>query len=135
VLVAIRLRWSACPVRWCAWQGAVPMTLRVAADDIRVGDTVIQKDDLIGLGLVAANRDPVMFANPDRFDLTRPPPRSMTFSSGVHTCLGQILAKMELFELYRAMLARAKTIELVEARFRAERQAALGIDLLNLKVS
>jgi pimeloyl-[acyl-carrier protein] synthase len=115
--------------------GAVPMTLRVAADDIRIGDTVIQKDDLIGLGLVAANRDPVMFANPDRFDLTRPPPRSMTFSSGVHTCLGQILAKMELFELYRAMLARAKTIELVEARFRAERQAALGIDLLNLKVS
>jgi cytochrome P450 len=74
--------------------GAVPMTLRVAVNDITVGDHLIRRDDLIGIGLVAANRDPVMFPDPDRFDLTRPPPRSMTFSSGVHTCLEQILARM-----------------------------------------
>jgi cytochrome P450 len=116
--------------------GSVPMTLRVAVDDIPVGDHVIRRDDLIGVGLVAANRDPLMFPDPDRFDLTRPPPRSMTFSSGAHTCLGQILARMELYELYRAMLGRTQRIELIgEARFRAERQAALGIDKLNLAVS
>jgi cytochrome P450 len=116
--------------------GAIPMTLRVAVDDIPVGDHLIRRDDLIGLGLVAANRDPAMFPDPDRFDLTRPPPRSLSFSSGAHTCLGQILARMELFEVYRAMLGRTKRIEQVgEARFRAGRQSALGIDNLHLAVS
>jgi cytochrome P450 len=77
-----------------------------------------------------------MFPDPDRFDLTRPPPRSLSFSSGAHTCLGQILARMELFEVYRAMLGRTKRIEQVgEARFRAGRQSALGIDNLHLAVS
>jgi cytochrome P450 len=124
------------PAEVARMAGSIPMTLRVAVQDIRVGDHTIGRDDLIGVGLVAANRDPEMFPDPDRFDLTRPPPRSMTFSSGVHTCLGQILARMELFEVYRAMSQRTTRIEQAgEERFRAGRQSALGIDDLNLRVS
>lgn len=115
--------------------GAVPMTLRVAVDDIQVGDYIIERDDLIGVGLLAANRDPIMFPDPDRFDLTRSRPRLMSFSSGVHTCLGHFLARMELYELFKALLERTTKIEIIDAQFRKDRQAALGMDMLDLAVS
>src|SRR3546814_7924059 len=73
------------------------MTLRVATEDITLGDHVVARGDLIGIGLLAANRDPAVFPDPDRLDLSRPRPRLMSFSSGVHACLGHFLARMELF--------------------------------------
>src|SRR3546814_18745933 len=44
--------------------GAIPMTLRVATEDITLGDHVVARGDLIGIGLLAANRDPAV--SPDR---------------------------------------------------------------------
>src|SRR3546814_8389382 len=52
--------------------GAIPMTLRVATEDITLGDHVVARGDLIGIGLLAANRDPAVFPDPDRLDLSRP---------------------------------------------------------------
>jgi len=115
--------------------GAVPMTLRVAAEPIHLGDHVIEADELIGVGLLAANRDPAVFPDPDRFDLSRPRSRMVSFSSGVHTCLGHFLARMELFELYKALLERTTRIDVADARFRKDRQAAFGMDTLNLTVT
>jgi hypothetical protein len=115
--------------------GAIPMTARIAVEDIAVGNHIIRRDNFIGVALMAANRDPAVFADPERFDLTRPQRRIMSFSAGVHFCIGHLLARMELFELYRALLQRTKTIELVgEACFR-KRQSAFGIDKLDLIVS
>src|SRR3546814_3723270 len=58
--------------------GAIPMTLRVATEDITLGDHVVARGDLIGIGLLAANRDPAVFPDPDRLDLSRPRPRLMS---------------------------------------------------------
>jgi cytochrome P450 len=113
----------------------VPMTVRVAIDDLAVGGETIPKDSLMGVVLMAANRDPAIFPDPERFDLTRPRSRIMTFSSGVHTCLGHFLASMDLFELYRALLDQTTRIEEVgRARFRA-RQSVRGIENLVLAVA
>jgi cytochrome P450 len=59
----------------------------------------------------------------------------VSFSSGVHTCLGHFLARMELFELYKALLERTTRIDVADARFRKDRQAAFGMDTLNLTVT
>src|SRR3546814_11704731 len=99
------------------------MTLRVATEDITLGDHVVARGDLIGIGLLAANRDPAVFPDPDRLDLSRPRPRLMSFSSGVHACLGHFLARMELFELYRSVLKRTSRVDILEAHFRKASQA------------
>ena len=49
----------------------------------------------IHIGIGAANRDPAQFPEPDQFDIAREPNRHFAFGSGVHMCLGAVLARME----------------------------------------
>lgn len=114
---------------------AVPMTLRVAADDLAIGGFSIKAGELIGVVLGAANRDPSAFADPERLDLSRPPARSLAFSYGAHACLGQWLARIELFELYNALLNSTNEITVLnEPRFR-DRQSSRGIEEIVLRVT
>lgn len=114
---------------------AVPMTLRVAADDLSIGGFTIRANELVGVVLGAANRDPLVFADPEKLDLNRPPARSLAFSYGPHACLGQWLARIELFELYKALLSATRDIKVVtEPRFR-DRQSSRGIEELVLSVA
>jgi cytochrome P450 len=79
---------------------------RVAMEDVRVGDVTIKR----GEGLIAAdaiaNRDPAVFDRPDELDLRREPNPHMVFGVGVHQCLGQQLARMQLQLAYPALLRR-----------------------------
>lgn len=67
----------------------------IAASDVVLGDTVVPKGDQVNVWLSAANRDPAMFDEPDRFDVTRAPNKHLSFSLGAHFCLGHALARME----------------------------------------
>jgi cytochrome P450 len=79
--------------------GAVQGTMRVASQDIEYRDVTFPAGTLVGISLAAANRDPGMFEDPDRFDVTREMSvPQMTFGSGIHHCLGAHLARAELQE-------------------------------------
>jgi pimeloyl-[acyl-carrier protein] synthase len=114
---------------------AIPMTLRIAASDIEVEGFTIRRDEVIGIVLGAANRDPEVYTDPERFDLARAPSRTLAFSFGVHACLGQWLARIEIYELFRALLQRCDNIELEgEALFR-DRQSVRGVEDIHLRVA
>ncbi|MBT5110971.1 MAG: cytochrome P450 [Rhodospirillaceae bacterium] len=68
---------------------------RRATTDVEVGGVAIPAGGYIHLCIGAANRDPAHFPNPDQFDITRQPNRHLAFGSGVHTCAGASLARME----------------------------------------
>ncbi|GAB19682.1 putative cytochrome P450 [Gordonia effusa NBRC 100432] len=74
----------------------VQLTGRVAKDRIELSQKIIEKGEVVVTLLGGANRDPAVFANPDKFDVARDNARDhLAFSSGVHVCLGASLARME----------------------------------------
>jgi hypothetical protein len=82
-------------------------TLRQAIDDVALAGVTIPAGTLIIANTAAANRDPGVFDEPDRLDITRDGPAAMlTFGGGIHYCLGAHLARIELTEALRVITAR-----------------------------
>jgi len=69
---------------------------RMAAVDTEIGGTPVPAGSYITLCLGSANRDESRWADPDRFDVGRPPQQHLAFAAGPHMCLGQQLARMEI---------------------------------------
>ncbi|GAA3997068.1 cytochrome P450 [Streptomyces plumbiresistens] len=84
---------------------AVLEDIELAGQVIRAGEGVIMPNDI-------ANRDPEAFADPDRLDITRDARRHVAFGFGVHQCLGQPLARMELQVVYSTLYRRIPTLRL-----------------------
>ncbi|CAN5456170.1 cytochrome P450 [soil metagenome] len=68
---------------------------RRLAEALEIGGETLHAGTYIHIGIGAANRDPAQFPKPDRFDAAREPNRHVAFGSGVHMCLGAVLARLE----------------------------------------
>jgi cytochrome P450 len=84
---------------------------RLAAEDVEMRDKVMRKDDRIRWFISSANRDPNVFAEPDKFDITRQPNPHVAFGNGVHHCLGATLARVEGQEVFKALAERFPDLE------------------------
>ena len=87
---------------------------RVAVSPIETATIRIPEGDRIGLLLGAANHDPDVFAQPERFIMHRNPNPHLTFSAGTHFCLGASLARLELKTALRQLLKRFPDITLAD---------------------
>jgi cytochrome P450 len=87
---------------------------RMALDDIEIGDVTIRAGDGLLIDLAAANRDPKIFADPDRFDIRRDARMHLGFGYGLHQCLGQALARMEMRVLFPSLFTRFPEIALAK---------------------
>lgn len=85
---------------------------RVAARDFAAGGQLIHAGDGVIVANSLANRDPAVFADPDRFDITRGTRHHVAFGYGVHQCLGQNLARAELEIALPALLNRLPGLRL-----------------------
>ena len=90
----------------------VKSTQRIAAVDVERGGKAIRKGDRIRWFIAAANRDPRVFPDPDRFDLSRSPNPHVAFGAGIHYCLGAALARIEGQEVFRALAERFPDLRL-----------------------
>lgn len=77
------------------YEPSTQKALRYALDDGELHGKSIRKGQAMILLLASANRDPAVFADPDRLDITRAPNRHLGFGAGIHVCLGAPLARLE----------------------------------------
>lgn len=91
---------------------------RTAKEPATVAGVDLQPGDKVAALLGAANRDPAVFADPDRFDPTRDPNPHLAFGAGIHFCIGAPLARLELEVSLRTLMARYPALEVVEAQRR-----------------
>lgn len=90
--------------------GSVP---RVTLEDIMVGDSLLPGGQILSLSTLSAMRDPAIYTEPDRLNIQRTdlPRRHLVFGGGVHRCLGETLARVELEEGLAALARRLPQLE------------------------
>lgn len=95
---------------------------RLAVDEVEVGGKCIHAGDGVIAPIMAANRDPEVFPEPDTFDIRRDARKHVAFGFGVHQCLGQALARVELQAVFSKLFQRFPTLRLAvpmeELRFK-----------------
>ncbi|WP_369234373.1 cytochrome P450 [Streptomyces sp. R21] len=80
---------------------------RWVLDDIEIDGTTIPRGAEIAMLFGSANHDPEVFAHPERLDLTRRDNPHISFSAGIHYCIGAPLARIELAASMGALLEKA----------------------------
>ncbi|MDI3288731.1 cytochrome P450 [Polyangium sp. 15x6] len=90
----------------------VDILYRYATEDIELGGETIRKGSTVVVSMLAANRDPQRFDNPDTLDIRRKTRGHLSFGHGFHHCLGNQLARIEMRAGFEALLRRFPTLEL-----------------------
>jgi cytochrome P450 len=93
------------------WWTPVMTFRRTATGDCELGGHPIRSGEKVVVSFTAANRDPDVFAAPDRFDIHRQPNPHLVFGHGPHFCLGAHLARVQMRALFAEVLARTSALE------------------------
>ncbi len=94
------------------WASSVQHMVRSAAEDYVLRGQQIRKGDLLYTSFLSANHDEEIFDDPFTFNPERHPNRHAGFGYGIHNCIGQHLARLEMRILWEELLVRVKTMEL-----------------------
>ncbi|MFD4598333.1 cytochrome P450 [Streptomyces sp. NPDC058464] len=107
---------------------------RWVLDEIEIDGTTIPRGAEIAMLFGSANHDPDVFASPDRLDLTRRDNPHISFSAGIHYCIGAPLARIELAASMTALLERAPTLTLAAEPDRKPNFVIRGLEGLRVEV-
>jgi cytochrome P450 len=108
------------------------VAFRLATADIEVGGHCVKAGEGVIAPLPAANYDPDVFPNPEEFDIHRDARRHMAFGFGLHQCLGQHLARLELNVVFERLYRRFPNLELAiaEDEIRFKNSMIYGVEEL-----
>jgi cytochrome P450 len=107
---------------------------RTTTRDVELAGQHIPAKTKIMMSLGAANRDPDFWENPDVFDIDRNAAAHLGFGFGVHHCMGQAMARLELQALVTEMAKRIERIEITGPAVRAINNTLYGFETLPLRV-
>jgi cytochrome P450 len=93
------------------YDGPIKALLRMPADDATIAEVAIPAGARVMPLFSSANRDDAVFADANRFDITRQPGEHLAFGYGIHHCLGAPLARLETRILLETMASRVQSIE------------------------
>lgn len=96
------------------YESPINMVARITRAPWPIGDITVPAGEVLYCMVGAANHDPAVFADPDRFDIRRDPNPQLSFGGGVHYCVGAPLARLEAEVAFEALLQRFPTLELAE---------------------
>ncbi|MCB0969616.1 MAG: cytochrome P450, partial [Ilumatobacter sp.] len=96
------------------WQTPLTHMMRVATKDVELGGKTIHEGDRVVLWFVSGNRDDAKVENPNEYIIDRRNPRQhLSFGFGIHRCLGNRLAELQLRIIWEEMLKRFPEITVV----------------------
>ena len=113
----------------CTRLGGLPPA-RVTKEDVQIGGVTIPAGEQVMPLYSMANRDPSVFTDPDRFDVTRDAASHLAFGAGVHHCLGAQLARVELQEAFRGLIGRLPGLRLAVPASELEFKPGMAIHSL-----
>ena len=118
------------------YDAPVQGTSRISFDDTVVGDANIGRDEVVQLRIGGANRDPRVFEQPGRFDITRTnAAEHLAFSGGIHYCLGAPLARLELQVVLAALARRLPDMRRADGAVKYRRSLVIhGPSVLPMRV-
>ena len=118
------------------WQTPVIHMRRTAREDAELGGQRIRAGDKVVMWYVSGNRDEEVIDDPEGFVIDRPRPRHhLSFGSGVHRCVGDRLAELQLQVLWEEILNRDLAIEVVGAPVRTYSNFLRGIKSMPVRIA
>jgi len=118
------------------WQTPLAHMRRTATQDVVVGDKTIRKGDKVVMWYVSGNRDERAIPEPERFIIDRERPRQhLSFGFGIHRCVGNRLAEMQLRVVWEEILKRFERIEVIEEPSRVRSSFVKGYDRMMVRIA
>jgi cytochrome P450 len=117
------------------WQSPIIYQSRRALEDTEIGGKKIRKGDKVAMWYYSGNRDDEAIERADEFIIDRPQPRQhVSFGYGIHRCMGNRLAELQLRILWEEILKRFSRIEVVGEAKRVHSNVIRGISSLPVRV-
>jgi len=117
------------------WQTPLAHMRRTAVEDIEVAGRQIKKGDKVVMWYVSGNRDETAIENPDAFIIDRERPRQhLSFGFGIHRCVGNRLAEMQLRIVWEEILKRFEMIEVLEEPTRVRSSFVKGYEEMKVRI-
>jgi cytochrome P450 len=117
------------------WQTPLAHMRRIATEDTEVGGKLIKKGDKVVMWYVSGNRDETAIENPEAFIIDRERPRQhLSFGFGIHRCVGNRLAEMQLRVVWEELLKRWDFIEVMEEPRRVPSTFVKGYEYMGVRI-
>jgi len=116
------------------WESTVQTFFRTAVRDCEIAGLAIPENTKVLCMLSSANRDPLKWPEPDRYEIDRRPSGHMALGSGIHGCVGQAVARLEGEVVLAALAKRVKRIEVAGVHSRRLNNTLRALETLPLRL-
>jgi len=116
------------------FESPVQILFRTTTRAVRLGETDLEEGEKVMLVLGAANRDPRHWERPDEYDIARRTSGHVGFGNGIHSCAGQVIARLEGEAVLSALARKARGIQIVAQATRRHNNTLRLLDSLSIRL-